>query len=96
VVDGKDMEQYDGTGALIFSPDSKSVLYMAGKNNKWFVVIDSKEGKAYDHLFLQTGIIFDSPESLHFLSVTGDNLYLVEFVSAKKQSRECGELCQES
>jgi hypothetical protein len=78
VVDGKEQKQYDGTGSLVFSPDSKHVAYAAKADNKWFVVVDGKEGKSYDELVTQASIIFDSPESLHFLVLAGNNVYLAE------------------
>ncbi|MCS7216069.1 MAG: hypothetical protein NZ826_08025 [Thermodesulfovibrio sp.] len=58
------------------SPDSKRVAYVAGAGNKWFVVIDGKEGKKYDGIGGK--IIFDSSDSLHYLSGKKDKIYLVE------------------
>ena len=32
------------------SPDSKRVAYVAIEGNKWFVVVDGKEGRKYDDI----------------------------------------------
>ena len=82
VVDGKEEKQYDGIGAgtPIFSPDSRCVAYMAGVGNKCFVVVDGKEEKQYDGIVTLGGgrVIFDSPDSLHYLAIKGSSIYLVE------------------
>jgi hypothetical protein len=44
------------------------------------VVVDRTEGKHYDDIFVYGGgrIVFDSPDSLHYLAVMSGNIYLVE------------------
>ncbi len=37
-------------GTPIFSPDSKRLAYAVPEGNKWFVVVDGKEGKQYRSL----------------------------------------------
>ena len=82
VVDGKEEKQYDGImeGTPIFCPDSKRVAYGAQVGDKWFVVVDGEEGKQYDGIVTLGGgkIIFDSPDSLHYLASKGNSVYLVE------------------
>jgi hypothetical protein len=80
VVDGKEEKKYDSIGNLIFSPDSKRVAYAAWAGNKRFVVVDGKEEKKYDGIVTIGGgkIIFDSPDSLHYLAVKGESIFLVE------------------
>jgi hypothetical protein len=62
------------------SPDSKRVAYGAGMGDKQVVVVDGKEGKQYDNIVVTGGgkIIFDSADSLHYLALKGDEIYLVE------------------
>ena len=46
-----------------------------------FVVVDGVEGKKYDDIKQLPGIarvIFDSPNSLHYLAIKDDSVYLVE------------------
>ena len=63
----------------VFSPDSKRVAYDAQVGNKRVVVIDGKEGKAYDDLPRGSRIVFDSADSLHYLAMKeGRSVYLVE------------------
>ena len=79
VIDGEEGKRYDGIiSAPIFSPDSKRVAYLAVLGDKWFVVIDGEEGKRYDGFVRGGRIIFDSPDSLHYLAQKGSNIYLVE------------------
>lgn len=80
VVDGKEEKQYNGVLALIFSPDSQRVAYMAELGDKQFVVVDGKEAREYDNLIVIGGgrIIFDSSDTLHYLAQEGDDMYLVE------------------
>jgi len=77
-VDGEEGKQYDdfGTGSLIFSPDGERVAYMAGVGNKWLVVVDGEEGKQYEGI--GGGIVFDPSDSLHYLALEGNNIFLVE------------------
>jgi len=82
VVDGVEGKQYDntGVGSLIFSPDSQLVAYAAVLGNKWYMVVDKDEGKEYDVIIMAGGgrIVFDSPNSLHYLAMKGSGVYLVE------------------
>jgi len=81
VADGKEEKRYDGIGTtLIFSPDSKRVAYKALVGDKQLVVVDGKEEKQYDGIVTLGGgrIIFDPPDSLHYLAAKGSGIYLVE------------------
>ena len=44
-----------------FSPDSRHFVYMAQKDGKWRVVVDGKEGNAYDGVSIPAF----SPDSRH-------------------------------
>ena len=61
------------------SPDSKRVTCRAWMDDKWFVVVDGKEEKRYNAIILVWGgrIIFDSPDSTHYLAMIGNNIHLV-------------------
>ncbi len=65
------------------SPDGRRVAYVTVHSGwfagqKQFVVVDGKEEKPYDGLVRGGRIIFDSPDSLHYLAWKGDDMYLVE------------------
>jgi uncharacterized membrane protein len=65
---------------FIVSPDSKRVAYEAQVGNNWFVVVDGKEEKQYDGIVTigEGRIIFDSADSIHYLALKGNKIYLVE------------------
>ena len=77
VVDGKEQKQYDGVGLLTFSPQGNHIAYAAKRGDKWLVVIDGKEEKQYDIVY-RGGVVFDSPDSLHYLAQRGNSIYLVK------------------
>ncbi len=62
------------------SPDNTRVAYTAQDGNKEFVVVDGKEEKQYDGIITFVGgrIVFDSPDTLHYLAVKGNRIYLIE------------------
>jgi len=60
------------------SPDSQRVAYAAGIGKKQFVVVDGKEEKQYDAIVRGGLVVFDSFDSLHYLAVKGNSIYLVE------------------
>ncbi len=64
--------------SLIVSPDSQRVAYVAWVGNELCVVVDGIEGKQYDGILRGAKIIFDSPNSLHYLAVKRNDFYLVE------------------
>ena len=81
VVDGKEGKKYGGIlNTPTFSPDSQRLSYWAGLGSKVFVVVDGEEGKKYDGILtIGEGVsIFDSPNSLHYIAIAGNNYYLVE------------------
>lgn len=63
-------------GSLIISPDNRRVAYVAVVGNKVLVVVDGVEGKQYDAIGAK--IIFDAPNSLHYLALKDNSVYLVE------------------
>lgn len=60
----------NGLLGLTFSPDSKRIAYVAGREKKYFAVIDGKEGPPYDAV----GLLQFSPDSGHSVYVATDNL----------------------
>ena len=56
------------------------MAFAAQKGDKHFVVVDGIEGKQYDVVVTAGGgkIVFDSPDSFHYLALEGDRVYLVE------------------
>jgi hypothetical protein len=82
VVNGKEGKRYDGImeGVLTFSSDSQHFAYAAKSGNGWFVVFDGKEGIKYDSntFITDNSIVIDSSDSLHYLTVTGRNIYYVQ------------------
>ncbi|MCZ7615102.1 MAG: hypothetical protein M5T52_16565 [Ignavibacteriaceae bacterium] len=80
VIDGKQGENFVNVGNVTFSPDGKHTAYIAVRGNKNFVVADEKWMNEYDEIVIAGGdkIIFDSPESFHYLVVKGTSIYLVE------------------
>ena len=54
------------------------MAYTARVGDKRFVVVDGEEGKQYDGILKGSRIVFDSPESLHYLALKGMSIYLVE------------------
>jgi Tol biopolymer transport system component len=48
ILDGEEGKSYNSIRSLAFSPDSKQVVYIAQRADKWLLVADGKEGKEYD------------------------------------------------
>lgn len=77
VVDGESGKEYDDVGGLVFSPNGKRIAYAATESSgKWRVMVDGKPGKY--NIMGGSGIVFDSPDSLHYLAEKDMGIYLVE------------------
>jgi WD40 repeat protein len=76
--DGMEGDSFDDIYFMVFSPDSKRMAYSVRLDNKEWVVLDGNNGKAYDDILGQGEIIFDSPDSFHYIAIKGNNIYLVE------------------
>ncbi len=81
VLPARERKDYDTMAGepVTFSPDSKRVAYAANRGGKWSVVVEGKEGRAYDGFPSPAGarIVFDSPNELHYLALKGNEIYLI-------------------
>lgn len=77
IIDGIASVPYESMGKLspIWSPDSKHVAYVSGRNAKKIVVVDGQESKLYDAMAAFTF----SPDSKHYayLAEPGDDQLIV-------------------
>ena len=77
--------------SLVFSPDSKRLAYVAlvfvGRlgfivgRRRSLVVVDGQAGSQYDAIIAPPksgGVIFDSPNQLHYIARKDNAFYLVE------------------
>ncbi|WP_143311843.1 TolB-like translocation protein [Candidatus Methanoperedens nitratireducens] len=67
-------------GTLTFSPEGRHVVYGVFDGSRQFVVVDERRGKGYDSIiFTDKGgnIIFDSPDTFHYLALKDGGIYLV-------------------
>lgn len=78
VVDGKEGKAYDHLDHLVFSPDSKYLAYVAYFGEKCVVVVNGTESSAYTNFLHGSKIVFDSPDSLHYLAMIEQSVYLVQ------------------
>lgn len=80
-VDGQEQPRYDSIAAdsLRFSPDSKHLAYAAQTGDNWFVSVDGEAEQPYDGIITLGGgrIVFDSPQTFHYLGVKRADIYLV-------------------
>ena len=75
IIDGKEGKQYDSIGSnIIFSPDSKDLIYWAKSGDKHLVVINEKEEK---HIILSGQVLSFSPDGKHFAYVADNRPEMV-------------------
>ena len=83
-VDGQEGKEYKRrVGFPVFSPDSRRVAYTAllNEGSLGVVVIDGQEGSQYDAIIAPReggGVIFESPDQLHYIARRSSTFYLVE------------------
>ena len=75
---GAESQKYQDIFSVSYSPDNKRLLYSARQNNKELVVVDGNEGRSYDSILGQGQVVFDSPNSFHYMAAQGKNILLVE------------------
>jgi hypothetical protein len=49
-LDGIPSQPYDDAGMVAFGPGDEDLAYIASRSNKWFVVVNGREGKRYDRI----------------------------------------------
>ena len=82
VVDGHVGAKYDYVWGLAFSPDGKSVVYGAGKDGKWWIVLDGHAGEEFDQIC--DGSPFFNPDGvLEYLAIRNNTLYRVKCVPVR-------------
>ena len=82
VLDERELPAHEGIleGTPIFSPDGRHIAYGAQEGDWVRMVVDAKAGPPHNRIFgdfYGGKIIFDSMGSLHYIALTGDNIYLV-------------------
>jgi len=80
VVDGKPGKPYGDirAGSVSFSPDGKRVSYVVNSKGKQFVVVDAREGVAFDGILPTWGsATFGSNEVLRYLAHEGTSVYSI-------------------
>ena len=82
VVDGEVVMKHDGRAlsGVTLSPDGTRVTCAVRLDDKWSIIVNGKEGKWYSSIITpeRKGVIFDSPDSFHYLAQEGNSIYLVE------------------
>ena len=81
VVDGREGMHHSSVALPVFSPDSKRLAYVAREPREQLVVVDGQKGRYYDDIVAAQevgGVIFDSPDQLHYVARKGKAFYLVE------------------
>jgi len=65
-------------GISPFSPDSRHFAYIARKDTKEFVVIDGREGKKYDAVFVgKEASLFTGPDRIRYFALAGQRVLSV-------------------
>jgi hypothetical protein len=64
--------------APVFSPDSKTVAYCAKFSNGSAVIVNGRPGKKYDGVIKNSSLVFDDNDTLHYMALSGSNVYLVK------------------
>lgn len=82
VSDGIAGPYYDAIAqnSLAFSPDGKNLVYSARRGNKWFVVLDNREGRLYDGIVAGEGprIRFDGSAFFRYVALDGRRIVAIK------------------
>ncbi|MBI5723485.1 MAG: PD40 domain-containing protein [Planctomycetes bacterium] len=86
-IDGKQDQEFENVASIEFSPDGKQLVVVARKAGKWLVIINGKEGPAYDAIgrgifneFEQLAggkAIFAADGSICYIARKGDEVIFV-------------------
>ncbi|MDL5502050.1 MAG: hypothetical protein QSU88_02435, partial [Candidatus Methanoperedens sp.] len=63
---------------LTFSPDGKRIAYAAREGDKWFVVVDGKEGKRYDDILKHTPVFSPDSKRIAYAAREGNKWFVIE------------------
>lgn len=75
---GNESSLYNDIYFIAFSPDSKHIAYSVKLNGREFVVTDGLSGNKYDEIMGFGQVIFDTSDSLHYMALKDEKVYLVE------------------
>jgi Tol biopolymer transport system component len=85
VLDGKALPGFEKIDRwqIIFSPDGRHVAYKAKKDKEWFLVVDRTPSVNGFEVIVtahpdRKSVVFSSPDSLYYVGLKGDKLYLVD------------------
>ena len=82
IVDGQKIGPYDfvAEAPIAFSTDSLNFAFAAMRGERWTVVVNGESGELYDGIVTDFGakVIFDAPNHLHYIAVSGDEIILVD------------------
>lgn len=78
-VDGSESRRYEGIvdGTIGFSEDGSSVVWVAARHGKQFLVVNGVDGPGYDAFLNTSATVFDSKASVHGLFVRGTEIVRV-------------------
>jgi Tol biopolymer transport system component len=83
VIDGTEGKAYPHIYQQpVFSPDSRKIAYAVQNAGSEMVVVNGTEGEHYNRIIggiLGSSLTFDSPDSLHYLAQSGNDIYLVGY-----------------
>jgi hypothetical protein len=81
--DGVEGIPFNDVYSVAYGPDNSIMAYSVRKENKEFVVVNGVKGKTYDTIMGLGGIHFDSPDTFHYMTMSGNDIILVEETIAK-------------
>jgi hypothetical protein len=80
VLNGNEEKAYSGIigSETTFSPDSRTIAYLAEEAGKRFVVVNAHEGERHDTVIRGSRVAFDGDRVLHYLALEGTAIMLME------------------
>lgn len=70
-------KEYDNIKNLVFSPDSKKLIYRARRGSKWFVVIDQIEDEKFDEIERDSLLFAPDSKNLAYQSKQIDQWFFI-------------------
>jgi len=79
VVDGIEQPAYDAISLPAFGPDGSVLAYAVQKGKQWSVTVNDIRGNSFSAIIdLGVGIVFDGPDSFHYLALQGGDLHIID------------------